>query len=123
MRHSLLGDGCTIGEGTVIENSIVGLRCEIGRNVTIKNCVLMGNDNYFDPNDDDGDGDRPAQAIGDGCHIEGAIIDKNCRIGSSVRIVNESGEQERDIDDQCVIRDGIVVGTKGSTLEDNWRRP
>ena len=121
VTHSLLADGCTIGEDTVIENSIVGLRCEIGRSVTIKNCVLMGNDSYCDP--DDEYSDCTQQAIGDGCHIEGAIIDKNCRIGNNVKIVAGEGQQDRDIDDQVMIRDGIVVVTKGSTLKGGWTLP
>jgi glucose-1-phosphate adenylyltransferase len=121
ISQSLLADGCTIGEGTVIENSIVGLRCKIGKNVTIRNCVLMGSDHYSA--EQSGDSDPVCQGIGDGSRIENAIIDKNCRIGSNVQIVNESGTDERDVDEQVMIRDGIVVVTKGSVLQDNWQLP
>ena len=31
IKSSLIADGCSIGSGTVIENSIVGLRCRIGK--------------------------------------------------------------------------------------------
>ncbi len=30
VRSSLVADGCLIGEGAVIENSVIGLRCQIG---------------------------------------------------------------------------------------------
>ena len=44
--------------------------------------------------------------------IEGAIVDKNCRIGSNVHVVNERGiENGKDAAD-CVIRDGIPVVVK-----------
>ena len=49
MQHSLMADGCIIGSGTRIENSVVGLRCPIGRNVTIRNSVIMGVDFYETP--------------------------------------------------------------------------
>ena len=34
---------------------------------------------------------HPSLGIGSGSVIEGAIVDKNCRIGSHVRVVNEQG--------------------------------
>ena len=49
VRGSLLADGCRIGEGAVVENSVIGLHCVIGPNVTIRNSILMGNDFYEQP--------------------------------------------------------------------------
>ena len=118
----MLADGCTIGEGTVIENSLVGLRCDIGKNVTIRNCILMGRDQYHGKDESCCDG-KPGHGIGEGSRIEGAIIDKNCFIGRNVQIVNESGIEYRDVDEQVVIRDGIVVVTKGSEIADGWQLP
>ena len=90
---SLVADGCKIEEGAVIENSIIGLRCLIGRNVTIRNSILMGNDFYEAPDEIAAgkSNGRPPLGVGCGTHIEGAIIDKNCRIGCHVRIVNAQG--------------------------------
>ena len=93
IRESLVADGCMIEEGAVIENSIIGLRCVIGRNVTIRNSILMGNDFYELPREiaaAAGNGGVPL-GVGAGSHVEGAIIDKNCRIGSNVRVVNTQG--------------------------------
>ena len=44
---SMVANGCRIGEGTVIENSIIGLRTVIGPNVTIKDSIIMGCDFYL----------------------------------------------------------------------------
>ena len=46
--------------------------------------------------------------MGDGSVIERAIVDKDCRIGRGVRIVNGQGVREAD-GENYVIRDGIVV--------------
>ncbi len=59
-------------------------------------------------------------SIGEGAHIEGAIIDKNCRIGSGVRIENAQKLQTSDETDCGMIRDGVFVATKGAIVPDGW---
>ncbi|HEY4313006.1 MAG TPA: glucose-1-phosphate adenylyltransferase [Pirellulales bacterium] len=122
IKGSLLADGCDIGAGAVIENSVVGLRCKIGRNVTIRNAVIMGADFYESPNDlaaDRTEGRTPL-GIGDDTVIDGAIIDKNCRIGAGVRITNERGLDMTDETPQGMVRDGIVVVPKDAELANGW---
>jgi glucose-1-phosphate adenylyltransferase len=117
---SLVADGCNIEQGTVIENSLIGLRCNIGRDVTIKNCVVMGAD-YYETADHQTENrrlNRPPLGIGDGSVIEGAILDKNCRIGKGVTI-RPNGEEEAD-HGPVVIRDGILVVPREAILQDNW---
>lgn len=58
--------------------------------------------------------------IGTGSLIEGAILDKNCRIGRHVQIVNRSEVTESDTHSPCYIRDGIPVVSKNATLPDGW---
>jgi glucose-1-phosphate adenylyltransferase len=55
--------------------------------------------------------------VGEDSVIERAIVDKNTRIGRGVRIVNESGAQEKDAPDYF-IRDGIVIVPKGAVIPD-----
>ena len=59
----------------------------------------------------------PDVGIGDGCVIERAILDKDCRIGANVRIVNEREVREAEAENY-VIRDGIVVIPKGAVVPD-----
>ena len=122
IRGSLMADGCIIHEGAVIEDSVIGLRCLIGRNVVIRNSILMGNDFYQPPGELAGDTDdgRPALGIGPDSHVEGAIIDKNCRVGRGVRIINAEGLESTEETEHGMIRDGIVVIPKGATLPDGW---
>ncbi len=106
----------------MIENSVVGLRCQIGRNVTIRNAVIMGADYYESPNDlaADRSSGRVPLGIGDNTVIDGAILDKNCRIGSNVRITNERGVENTDETPQGMVRDGIVVVPKDAELPHGW---
>ncbi len=122
ISQSLIADGCLIQPGTTIENSIVGLRCCIGRDVTIRNSVLMGADAYETSESATASqaGVVPAIGIGAGSVIEGAIIDKNCRIGSKVRVANQQDTEDCDINGVCMLRDGIVVVEKDATLPDGW---
>lgn len=120
---TLIADGCLIDEGTIISNSVIGLRCRIGKNVTIKNSIIMGAD-YFESelasekNQQDG---VPHIGIGDNCVIENAIIDKNCRIGNNVTLT-PGGETNADITNpELYVRDGILVTPKGVTIPDGWK--
>jgi glucose-1-phosphate adenylyltransferase len=122
IRQSLIADGCIIGSGVTIENSVVGLRCRIGQGATIRNSVLIGDDYYETPEQleecrHDG---VPPLGIGAGTTIEGAIVDKNCRIGARVTIASREGFGDQLICQSCQIRDGIVVVEKGATIHDDW---
>ena len=107
----------------MIENSVIGLRCFIGRDAVIRNSIVMGNDFYEMP-DGIAHGDSPTAepplGIGPRTHIEGAIIDKNCRIGRNVRIVNRQGVESTEENEFGMIRDGIVVVTKSAILPDGF---
>jgi glucose-1-phosphate adenylyltransferase len=121
VRHSLVADGCRIGRGVTIENSVIGLRCVLGDGVTLRNTVIMGADYYDDDDRRALRANQPPLGIGSGSRIEGAILDKNCRIGRNVVIVNEQRVEYRGEDETCVIRDGIPVVVKDGVLPDGFR--
>jgi len=126
IRESIIADGCHIGKNAVIENSIVGLRCMVGDDVTIRNSVVMGSDAYELESDLSSLGTSfPPIGIGSGSHIEGALIDKNCRVGRNVRVALGDGasaaERNRDVDANCQIRDGIPIVVKDAVLHDGWQ--
>ena len=58
--------------------------------------------------------------IGSGSYIENAIIDKNCRIGKNVRILNTNHLENMAENEYCQIVDGIVVVQKGNCIPDGW---
>ena len=123
IERSLIADGCIIEPGTRIENSVIGLRCKIGRDVTIRNSVVMGADYYETAETLQGNGGSEAipLGIGAGSRIQGAIVDKNCRIGTGAQIVNHDQTVEGEVSDVCAIHDGILVVEKNASLPDGWQ--
>ncbi len=60
----------------------------------------------------------PDLGIGEGSIIERAILDKDCRIGRNVRIVDQ--QNRRDLETPFFhIRDGIVVIPDGTVVPDD----
>jgi glucose-1-phosphate adenylyltransferase len=117
---SLIADGCRIGNGVTIENSVIGLRCIVHDNVTIRHSIVMGAD-YYERRNLERTAEVPL-AIGQGAVIEGAIIDKNCCIGSNARIANETQVDEAHSQDGlCFIRDRIPVIVKNAVLPAGWK--
>jgi len=120
INHSLISDGCVIGRGSLIENSVIGVRAQIAENVTIRNSYIMGSDSYEQARHlaDNARANRPNVGIGAGSVIENAIVDKNVRIGRGVKISNEAGIVDSDEAPHYLIRDGIVVIPKFTILQD-----
>jgi glucose-1-phosphate adenylyltransferase len=116
LKDVSLADGCYLGKA-VIKCSVIGLRSQIQDGAFIKNTVIMGADYYQDRG-----GQRATVPIGIGenCHIEGAIIDKNARIGTGVVIKPFPPGTELDTEDYS-IRDGIVVIPKSVVIPDGTR--
>jgi glucose-1-phosphate adenylyltransferase len=107
LKNVLIGEGCRIINAN-IEHSVIGLRSIIHSGAKIKDTVLMGADYY------DGSG-TISIGIGEGCDIQGAIIDKNVRMGANVTIKPFPRGTEFDTDVYSV-KDGIVVIPKRMVL-------
>lgn len=110
MEHCLVSDGCVIGSGTTLERCMLGIRSRIGKNVTVRDTVIIGADRFETDTEREDNRRRgiPDFTIGDGALIERAILDKDCRIGKNVKIVNKARVQEGQ-GEHFFIRDGIVV--------------
>jgi glucose-1-phosphate adenylyltransferase len=119
LEQCIISDGCVIQEDTTVERCVIGVRSRIGRGVTLRDTVLIGADRL------ESDAERavnrskgiPDLGVGDGSVIERAILDKDCRVGRNVRLINRRGVQE-DEGPTHVIRDGIVVIPRGSVVPD-----
>lgn len=112
MDNVFLADGTRIGRAR-ISNSVIGLRSQIANGAQIQNAILMGADYYVPPGPrlpDD-----VSVGVGPDCRIDGAIIDKNARLGSGVVI--RPFPQGTDLDrKRWFVRDGIVVIPKNTQL-------
>jgi glucose-1-phosphate adenylyltransferase len=108
LRDVLIAEGSRILKSE-ISHSIIGIRSQIASGCVIKDSIVMGSDYY--------EREREGQPIGIGanCHIEGAILDKNARIGSNVTI--RPFPRNTDIDhENWYVRDGIVVIPKDAEI-------
>lgn len=123
IRGSLIADGCHIGRGAVIENSVIGLRTVIGENVTIKDSVVMGADfvQSQEERDQDLSAGIPPVGIGSGTVVNGAILDKNCRIGKNSHVTNTKGIENFGDEEALQVRDSIPIVIKDGILPDGFR--
>jgi len=110
-----LADGCVI-EGAEILNAVIGIRSIIGEDVVLRDSIMMGAD-YYEGESRDASPGAPPMGIGRGSRIQGAIIDKNARIGQGVVIEPHHGRPDLDTESWS-IRDGIVVIPKHAVLSD-----
>jgi len=119
LDQCLVSDGCVIEPGTRIRCCVVGVRTRIGKNCTLRDNVIIGADRY-ETDAERQDNQRrglPNVGVGDGTVIEGAILDKDCRVGCDVKIINQGKQQEGE-GKNFVIRDGVVVIPKGAVVPD-----
>lgn len=109
IKQVLLADGCRIRQAD-ITHSVIGLRSRIKSGTKIKDCIVMG-----------ADSDVVQQTsgikvgVGENCHIEGAILDKNVRLGRDVII--KPFPRGTDLDNELyTVRDGIVIIPKNTSI-------
>ncbi len=115
MQNVLLAEGCQIRKAEV-KHSILGVRSQVFEGACIKDSILMGAD-YFDSET------IPHEiplGIGPDCHVEGAILDKNARLGRGVVIKPFPRGTELDRG-TWFVRDGIVVIPKSTTISAGTR--
>jgi glucose-1-phosphate adenylyltransferase len=112
LRDVLLADGCQIHQAE-ITHSVIGVRSVIAAGTKIKDSILMGADYYLD--EAEADPAKPTIGIGPRCHIEGAIIDKNARLGADV-VIRPFPSGTDITNENWVVRDGIVVIPKNGVL-------
>jgi glucose-1-phosphate adenylyltransferase len=117
-NNVLLADGCRIQEAAV-RNSVIGIRSIIGRGVTIERTLVMGADYYESDSElsHRRQSDIPPMGIGSDSVIQGAIIDKNARIGHRVIIRNLPDRPDEE-HENWVSREGIVIVPKGAVIPD-----
>jgi len=118
IEKSLVSEGSILNRVS-ISDSIIGIRSRIENGSRVERTLMMGADYYQslqDLTDDQREG-RPRVGIGQNTIIRNAIIDKNVRIGSNCRILNEAGIEYHD-GDNYFIREGIIVIPKGATIPD-----
>jgi glucose-1-phosphate adenylyltransferase len=113
VNRAIIADGCIITDAN-IERAVIGIRSVIENGSRIRNSVLMGAD-FYQREDPQPGSNRPPLGIGQHCVIEGAIIDKNARIGDGV-VITPEGKPDNVDGDNYYVRDGVIVVPKGAVI-------
>lgn len=126
LSNVLMSEGSQLC-GAQVHDAVIGVRSVIGCNTTIHKTLMLGADYYDNDRLTEPSGkqyDIPL-GIGEGCRIEGAILDKNVRIGNGVTIRPQSPDVNLKVPAECprgqelyVVRDGIVVIPKNTEIPD-----
>jgi glucose-1-phosphate adenylyltransferase len=119
VADSLVSDGCLVEAGAKIRRAVIGVRSRIGKNAELRDVVMMGA-NFYDndpANENGADPNRPRLGVGEGAVVHKCIVDKNCRIGRGVKIINRQNVQHAD-GPNYYIRDGIVVLPNSAVVPD-----
>jgi len=116
LEKTIISEGCIV-QASKIERAVLGIRSRIGRETVITNTYVMGSDRYqtLEEIQNETEAGHSLIGIGDRCHINNAIIDKNCRIGNDVTINGGPHLEDGDFD-LYAVKDGIVVVKKGANL-------
>lgn len=129
LMATVLAEGCYLRQSDIHE-SVIGLRSKVRPETRIARTVMMGADFYETAEQKARNRTlgRPDIGIGRGCSIEGAILDKNVRIGEGVIIRPHDPDVEK-IDEKIetggkhpeatyTIRGGVVVVPKNGIIPD-----
>ncbi len=120
ITQTLVSEGCII-HAKSMHNCVIGIRSRVGAGSILESCYIMGSDFYesideIAKNYNEG---IPKVGIGDNCELKNVIADKDCRIGSNVKIIG--GVHLTDGDHTLLtIKEGIVVIKKGAIIPDGF---
>ncbi len=123
LESCLIADGCRIGSGSILKNCMIGVRSRIGRNCKLTDTVMIGTEGFESDAEltENQTLERPDRMVDEGTIIEGAILDRDVRIGKNVRIKSATGKADYDDpEERFYIRDGIVCIPRGATIPDNF---
>jgi glucose-1-phosphate adenylyltransferase len=113
---------CLLSEGSIISghrilHSIIGIRSVVGNGSVIEHSIVMGADYYDQSTPPAG---VPPLGVGRDCYIRNAIIDKNARIGDGAYITPD-GKADETVTDLYSVRNGIIVIPKNTVIPPGTR--
>lgn len=115
--HVVIGDGSILTDST-LKHCVLGIRSYVGEGCVLEDTIMMGADFYetdaeLAANVAQG---RPHLGLGQRCRVKHAIVDKNARIGDDCVLSAEGKPDGSYANGLVIIRDGVLVVTKGAVL-------
>ena len=122
IKNAVLADGSIINDAS-LNRVLLGVRSCIASGSKLENVVMMGADSFEDFEDFEANAElgRPNLGVGQNCSIKNAILDKNVRIGNNVILDPNGLEDNFEVGQTVMIRDGILIVTKDTILPDGYR--
>jgi glucose-1-phosphate adenylyltransferase len=115
--HVVIGDGSILTDST-LKHSVLGIRSFIGEGSVLEDTIVMGAD-YYETSEQLAANvakGKPHLGIGKGCRIKGAIIDKNTRIGDGCQLSADGKIDGTYANGSVIIRDGVLLVPKNAVL-------
>jgi glucose-1-phosphate adenylyltransferase len=115
--HVVIGDGSILTDSS-LKHCVLGIRSFIGEGCVLEDTIVMGADYYetseqIAANEAKG---KPNVGLGKGCRIKGAIIDKNTRIGDGCVLSPDGKPDGTYANGNVIIRDGVLLVPKNVVL-------
>ena len=111
VSKALVCPGAIVGDGSLVNQSLLGIRMVVGPHCTLDRVVANGAGWY----DFEGQEGQLPLGIGEGSTLRNCILDRDARIGRGVKLVNVAGVDEYE-DDFITVRNGIIVVAARGTV-------
>ncbi len=115
--HVVIGDGSILTDSS-LHHCVLGIRSLIGEGCVLEDTIVMGSD-YYETKAQLAAGralGQPDMGLGKNCRIDGSIIDKNARIGDGCILSPKGKADGTYLDGAIIIRDGVLVVAKGAIV-------
>jgi glucose-1-phosphate adenylyltransferase len=115
--HVVIGDGSILTDSS-LKHSVLGIRSFIGEGSVLEDTIVMGAD-YYETSEQLASNvakGKPHLGIGKNCRIKGAIIDKNTRIGDGCKLSADGKADGTYANGSVIIRDGVLLVPKNAVL-------
>jgi glucose-1-phosphate adenylyltransferase len=115
--HVVIGDGSILTDSS-LKHCVLGVRCFIGEGSVLEDTIVMGADTYETETQikENAANGRPRLGIGRNCRIFHSIIDKNTRIGDGCQLSAAGKADGTYANGAIIIRDGVLVVPKGAVI-------
>ncbi|TAQ89846.1 hypothetical protein B7494_g1807 [Chlorociboria aeruginascens] len=122
-KRTVLGKDTSIGDGSMVTDSIIGRRCQIGKNVTIRNSYIWDNVVIGDGSAVDRGIIASEAVVGKECKVQpGVLISFGVRIADGKEIkegirITRGNQKLDDGASACIPTDPAIVGEGGEGYE------
>jgi glucose-1-phosphate adenylyltransferase len=117
IEHVVIGDGSILTDSS-LHHCVLGIRSYIGEGSVLDDTIVMGSD-YYETEEQLAANiarGRPHLGVGKNCRIQGAILDKNTRIGDGCELSPAGKADGSYAQGAVIIRDGVLVVPKNAVL-------